>query len=87
MDHNKLWEIPKEMGIPDYLICLLWNLYPSQEATEPNMEQQTGSKSRKEYIKAAYSHPAYVTYMQSISCEMPGWMKYKLESGSLEKYQ
>ena len=48
VDHNKLWEIPKEMGIPDYLICLLWNLYPSQEATEPNMEQQTGSKLGKE---------------------------------------
>ena len=48
---------------------------------EPDMEQQTGSKSGKEYIKAVYCHPAYLTYMQSISCEMPGWMKHKLESG------
>ena len=44
------------------------------------MEQQTGSKSGKEYVKAVYCHPAYLTYMQSTSCEMPGWMKHKLES-------
>ena len=43
-------------------------------------EQQTGSKSGKEYIKAVHCHPAYLTYMQSTSCEMPGWMKHKLES-------
>ena len=46
---------------------------------ELNMEQQTGSKSGKEYVKAAYCHPAYLTYMQSTSCETPGWMKNKLE--------
>ena len=45
-----------------------------------DMEQQTSSKSGKEYVKAVYCHPAYLTYMQSISCEMPGWMKHKLES-------
>ena len=44
------------------------------------MEQQTGSKSEKEYIKDVYCHPAYLTYMQSTSCEMPGWMVHKLES-------
>ena len=44
------------------------------------MEQQTGSKSGKKYIKAAYFHPDYLTYAQSTSCEMPGWMKHKLES-------
>ena len=44
------------------------------------MEQQTGSKVGKEYLKAVYCHPAYLTYMQSTSCEMPGWMKHKLES-------
>ena len=43
------------------------------------MEQQTGSKSGKEYIKAVYCRPAYLTYIQSISCEMLGWMKHKLE--------
>ena len=51
---------------------------------EQDMEQQTGSKSGKEYTKAAYGHPAYLTYMQSTSCKMPGWMKHKLESVTLE---
>ena len=45
-----------------------------------DMEQQTGSKLRKEYVKAVYCHLAYLTYMQSASCEMPNWMKHKLES-------
>ena len=44
------------------------------------MEQQTGSKSGKEYVKAVYCHPAYLTYMHSTSCEMSGWIKRKLES-------
>ena len=44
------------------------------------MERQTGSKPGKEYIKVVFCHPAYLTYMQSASCEMPGWMKHKLES-------
>ena len=44
VDHNKLWKILKEMGIPDHLTCLLRNLYPGQEVTELDMEQQTGSK-------------------------------------------
>ena len=44
------------------------------------MEQKTGSKLGKEYVKAEYYHPAYLTYMQSTSCEIPGWMKDKLES-------
>ena len=80
-DHNKLWKILKEMGIPDHLACLLRNLYAGQEATvRPNMEQRTGSKLEKEYIEAVYCHPAYLTYMQSTSCEMLGWMNNKLES-------
>ena len=44
------------------------------------MEQQTGSKLGKEYVKAVYCHFAYLTFMQSTSCEMPGWMKHKLKS-------
>ena len=44
------------------------------------MEQQSGFKLGKEYFKAVYCHPAYLTYMQSTSCEMPGWMKHKLVS-------
>ena len=51
-----------------------------KQQLELDMEQQTGSKLGKEYIKAVYCHPAYLTYMQSISCEMLGWMKHKLES-------
>ena len=51
-----------------------------KQQLEPDMEQQTGSKLAKEYVKAVYCHCAYLTYMQSISCEMPGWMKHKLES-------
>ena len=51
-----------------------------KQQLEPHMEQWTGSKLGKEYLKAVYCHPAYLTYMQSTSCEMPGWMKHKLES-------
>ena len=68
-------------GITDHLISLLRNLHAGKEATlELDMEQQTGSKSGKEYIKIVYCHPVYLTYMQSTSCEMPGWMKHKLDS-------
>ena len=81
VDHNKLWKILKKMGKPDPLTCLLRNLYADQEAKlELDMEQQTGSKLGKEYIKAVYCHPAYLTYMQSTSCKMLGWMKHKLKS-------
>ena len=52
---------------------------------ELDMKQQTGSKSGKGYVKAAYCHPAYLTYMQRTSCEVPGWMKHKLESRLLGK--
>ena len=65
------------MRIPDYLTCLLRNLYACQETT---VRTGHGSKLGKEYVKAVYRHPAYLTSMQSTSCEMPGWMKYKLES-------
>ena len=68
------------MGIPDHLTSLLRNLYVGQEVTELDMEQQTGSKLGKKYIKAVCCHPAYLTYMQSISYEMPAWMNHKLES-------
>ena len=51
-----------------------------KQQLEPDMEQQTGSKLRKESIKAVYCHPAYLTSLQSTSCEMPGWTKHKLES-------
>ena len=58
-----------------------------KQQLEPDMEQQTGSRLEKEltYIKAVYCHPAYLTYMQSTSCEILGWMKHKLESRFLEE--
>ena len=77
--HNKLWKILQGMGISDHLICLPRNLYAvKKQQLEPDMAQQTGSKLEKDI----YCHPAYLTYMQSTSCEMPGWMKHKLKSRS-----
>ena len=68
VNHNKLWKILQETGIPDHLTCLLRNLYDvKKQQLEPDMEQQTGSKSGEEYAKAVYCHRAYLTYMQSIS--------------------
>ena len=81
VDHNKLWKILKEMGMLDHLTCLLRNLYAGQEATV-----RTGHGTKdwfqigKEYVKAVYCPPAYLTSMQSTSCKMLGWMKHKLES-------
>ena len=75
------WKILKEMGIPDHLTCLLRNIMQvKKQQLEPNMEQWTGSKLGKEYIKAVYCHLAYLTSMQSTSWDMLGWMKHKLES-------
>ena len=67
VDHNKVWKILKEMGIPDHLTCLLRNLYTGQEATVRTGHGTTGSKSGKEYVKAVYCHPGYLTSMQSTS--------------------
>ena len=68
VDHNRLWKILQEMGIPDHLTCLLRNLYAGQEATVTTGHGTTDwFQIRKEYVKAVYCHPAYFTYMQSIS--------------------
>ena len=56
-----------------------------KQQLEPNMELRTGSKLGKEYIKAVYCHPAYLTYMQRTKCEMPVWMRLKLELRVLGK--
>ena len=79
VDHNKLWEILKEMGVPEHFTCLLRNLYADQKAIELDMEQWTGSKLGKKSIKTVYCHSAYLTYTQSTSYEMMGWIKHKLE--------
>ena len=67
-------KILKEMGILDHFACFLWNLYAGlkKQQLELDMEQQTDSKLGKEYVKAVYCHPAYLTSMQSTSCKMPG---------------
>ena len=70
MDQNKLWKILKVMGVPDHLTCLLRNLYAVKEAivrAGHGTNVQTGTKLEKEYIKAIYCHPAYLTYVQSTS--------------------
>ena len=81
VDHNKLWKILKEMGVPDHLICVLRYLYAGQEGTVRTGHGTThlvvvgathGCKLRKEYVKAVYGHPTSLIYMQSTSCEMPG---------------
>ena len=81
VDQNKLWKILKKCEYQTTLpssweICM----QVKKQQLELDMEQQTVSKYEKEYVKAVYCHPAYLTYMQSTSCEMPGWMKHKLES-------
>ena len=77
VDHNKLWKILKEMGIPDHLICLLGNVYAGQEATvrtghgtdwfQIGKGVRQGMSRYIKYIKAVYCHPVYLTYMQSTS--------------------
>ena len=70
MDHKKLWKILQEIGIPDHLTCLLRNLYAGQEATFRN-----GHGTMDWFLigKGVHCHPAYLTYMQSTLCKMPGW--------------
>ena len=81
LDHNKLWKILQEMEYQttwpaSWEICM----QVKKQQLELDMEQQTGSKLGKEYIKAVYCHPAYLTYMRSTSWEMLDWMKHKLGS-------
>ena len=73
VDHNKLWRILKQVGIPDHLICLLTYLYAGQE----DMEQHTVSKLGKEYVKAVYCHSAYLTYMQSMTYDIQPSISYE----------
>ena len=81
VDHNKLWKILKDMGIPDYLTCLLRNLYAGQEAPVRTWHGTTdGFQVRKGVCHPVYCHPACLTAMQSTSCEILGWMMHKLES-------
>ena len=81
VDHNKLWKILNEMGIPNHLTCLLRNLYTGQEATVRTRHGTTDwFRVGKRYIKDVYCQPAYFTYMQSTSKETLRWGKHRLES-------
>ena len=84
VDYNKLWKILQEMGVPDHLTCLLRNLYAGQEAAVRTGHQTTdwfqiGIGVRQGSLSSVLS-PAYLTSVQSTSCEIPGWMNHKLES-------
>ena len=79
VDHNKLWEILKEMGIPDHLTCFLRNLYVSQESTVRTGHVTTDWFQIGKEVHQVYRF-AYLTYIQSTSCEMLVWMRHQLES-------
>ena len=75
------WKILKEMGIPDYLACLMRNLYADQEAiVRTGHGTMDWFQIGKESVKAVFCHPVYLTSMQSTSCKMHDWKKFKLES-------
>ena len=82
VDHNKLWKILQERWEYQTTLPASWEIcmQVKKQQLKLDMEQQTGSKSGKEYIKAVYCHPAYLIYMHSTLCEVLGWMKHKLES-------
>ena len=81
VDHKKLFKILKEMGMPDHLTFLLRNLYAGQKATVRTGHETTDwLQIGKRVHQAVYCHPAYLTYIQSISREMLGWMEHKLQS-------
>ena len=88
MDHNKPWKILQEMGIQTTLpasweICM----QVKKQNLEPDMEKQIGSKLRREFVKAVYCHPIYLTYMQSTSHKMLGWKSTSWNQDCWEKYQ
>ena len=84
VDHSKLWKILQELEYQTTLPAS-WEIYMQVKKQQLELNQWTGSKLGKEYVKAVYCHPAYLTYMQSTSCEIPGWMKHKLESRLLRE--
>ena len=87
VDHNKPWKFLK--AINQTTLPASWEtcMQVKKQQLELDMKQQTDSKLGNKYVKAVYCYPAYLTYMQSTSWKMPGWMKHKLESRLQEKYQ
>ena len=80
VDHNQLWKIYRDWNTRPFYLPSEKSMQVKKQQLELNMEQQTASKSGKEYVKVVYCHPAYLNYMLSTLCEMPNWMKHKLES-------
>ena len=85
VDHKKMWKILQDMGIPDHLTCLPRCSDASVCKSRSNVRTNHGTTDwfqigKKEYVKAVYCHPAYLTSTQSTSWEMLGWKKHKLES-------
>ena len=80
VDHNELWKIFQELGIPDHLTCLLRNLYTGQEETVRTEHGTTDWCQISKGVHQGCILSPYLTNMQSTSCEMPDWMKHKLES-------
>ena len=78
--HNKLWKILRWEYQTTLPVSWETCMQAKKQQLEPDTEQQTGLKLEKECIKAAYCHPDYLTYIQSTSCKISGWMKHKLES-------
>ena len=86
VDHNKLWKILSEMGIPDHLTCFLRSLYAGQEATvRSGHGTMDWFKIGKGVHQGCMMSPAYLTFMQNTSCKILGWRKCKLESRLLEE--
>ena len=77
VDHNKQWDILKEVGIPEHLTCLLRKPVCSSKRNRTYMKQQTGSNLGKEFLRAVYYYPPYLTFMQSTSCKMLDWMNHE----------
>ena len=78
VDHNKLWKIIKRNGQTNIVVSWEICMQVKHQQLESDMDQPTGSKLGKEYVKTVYCHPAYLTSMQSTSCEILGWMNHKL---------
>ena len=83
VDHNKLWKILQAMGLPDHQTS--WEI--CMQVKKQQLELESGSKSGKEYVRAEYCHPTYLTYIQSTSWEMLGWMTHSWNQDCREKYQ
>ena len=80
VDHSQLWKILNKVGIPGHFTCLLKNLYAGQEGRVRTRHRTMDWFRIGKEVKPAYSHLAYLTFMQRTSCKMPDWMKHKLES-------